>query len=126
MSKRANKGGRPKKKDQLKDVSHSIRFTHEEEKVLSEKVAQFGGTLSDYLRKAAFNTKIVSVITPEIIKLFKTYRQTLINIGVNINAIARRANTDKIVFDERVLNDAIKECHAIIKLCIEMQNKTME
>ena len=119
------KTGRPKKEDQIKAVFRTVRFTQEEDERLADKVSQYGGTRSEFIRKAALAAKIVSVPDPETIKLLQDYRTNIRNIGTNLNAIAHRANTEEVKFGFLDLQECKKECESFLRIIKELQNKMM-
>ena len=120
-----NKGGRPRKEDQIKAVFRTVRFSPDEDELLTAKLAEFGGTRSDFIRRAALGAKIKSVPSPETIKLLQEYRTNLRNIGVNLNAIAHRANTEKIKFGYLDLQKAKEECESFLQILKTIQNEMM-
>lgn len=120
------KTGRPKKEDNIKNVFRTVRFAQEEDEQLGVKVSQYGGSRSDFIRKAALGVKIVSVPDPETIKLLQEYRTNLRNIGINLNAIAHRANTKEIEFDYSDLQESKKECESFLLIVKKIQSKMMQ
>lgn len=110
---------------QTKEILRTVRFTPEEDKALSEKVKAFGGTISDFLRKSVFNSEIVSLPSPETIKLLQQYQRVLTNLGTNLNAIARRANNEKLTFTVNELSLAITECNALLQTIKAIKNKSL-
>ena len=118
-----NKGGRPRKEDQVKVVFRTVRFSTDEDEQLTAKLTEFGGTRSDFIRKAALGAKIKSVPYPETIKLLQVYSANLRNIGTNLNAIAHRANTDEIKFGYRDLQEAQQICKDFSRIITEIRNE---
>jgi hypothetical protein len=118
----SNKGGRPRKEDQVKAVFRTVRFSPDEDEQLTAKLAEFGGTRSDFIRKAALGAKIKSVPSPETIKLLQEYSANLRNIGTNLNAIAHRANTEEIKFGYLDLRKAQQVCKDFSRKITEIRN----
>lgn len=117
--------GRPKKEDNIKNVFRTVRFTQEEDEQLCVKVSQYGGSRSDFIRKAALGAKIKSFPSPETIKLLQEYSTDLRNIGTNLNAIAHRANTEEIKFEYLDLLEAQKICNEFSRIITKIKNKTI-
>ena len=117
------KTGRPRKEDQVKAVFRTVRFSPEEDERLTSKLTEFGGTRSDFIRKAALGTKIKSVPSPETIKLLQEYSTNLRNIGTNLNAIAHRANTEEIKFGYLDLREAQKVCNDFSQIIKAIRNE---
>ena len=117
------KTGRPKKEDQIKAVFRTVRFSPDEDEQLTAKLAEFGGTRSDFIRKAALGAKIKSVPSPETIKLLQQYSTNLRNIGTNLNAIAHRANIEEIKFGYLDLLEAQKICNDFSRIITAMRNE---
>lgn len=101
------KTGRPKK-EVIKDVFRNIRFTKEEDAEITAKAEEAGISRSDFIRKAVFGKKVVSKDTT---KTLNQQIQILRNIGVNLNAIAKRANTVDADFNISFLQKTIEECN---------------
>lgn len=123
--KSTNKGGRPRKEDQVKAVFRTVRFSPDEDKQLTAKLAEYGGKRSDYIRKVALSATIKQVSSPETIKLLLEYRDNLRNIGINLNAIAHRANTEKIKFKSTDLQEAQENCKEFSRIIKEIENGLM-
>ena len=123
--KATGKTGRPKKGERVKDVYRNVRFSAAEDAALEKKVKQFGGTRSDYIRKAALGAKVVSVPSPETIMMIKECLMDLRNFGNNLNQIAYRANIENVKFDEFDLQAAKKECDSFLRLFRNIQNQIM-
>lgn len=119
------KTGRPKKEDQVKAIFRTVRFTPEEDERLTAKLAEFGGTRSDFIRKAALGANIKSVPSPETIKLLQEYTTNLRNIGTNLNAIAHRANTEEIKFGYLDLREAQQLCKDFSQIIKAIRNEMM-
>ena len=119
----SNKGGRPRKEDQVKAVFRTVRFSPDEDDLLTAKLAEFGGTRSDFIRKAALGAKIKSVPSPETIKLLQEYSANLRNIGTNLNAIAHRANTEEIKFGYLDLREAQQVCKDFSQIIKAIRNE---
>lgn|GEM_PF-6086990 len=117
------KTGRPRKEDQVKAVFRTVRFSPEEDEQLTAKLTEFGGTRSDFIRKAALGAKIKSVPSPEIIKLLQEYSTNLRNIGTNLNAIAHRANTEEIKFGFLDLREAQQVCKDFSRIITAIRNE---
>lgn len=117
-----NKGGRPRKEDQAKVVFRTVRFSPNEDEQLTAKLSEFGGTRSDFIRKAALCAKIKSVPSPETIKLLQKYSENLRNIGTNLDAIAHRANIEKIKFGYLDLREAQQDCKEFSRIITEIRN----
>ena len=113
---------RPRKEDQVKAVFRTVRFSPEEDEQLTAKLTEFGGTRSDFIRKAVLGAKIKSVPSPEIIKLLQEYSTNLRNIGTNLNAIAHRANTEEIKFGFLDLREAQQVCKDFSRIITEIRN----
>ena len=121
--KTTGKTGRPRKEDQVKAVFRTVRFSPEEDEQLTVKLTEFGGTRSDFIRKAALGAKIKSVPSPEIIKLLQEYSTNLRNIGTNLNAIAHRANTEEIKFGFLDLREAQQVCKDFSRIITAIRNE---
>ena len=106
-------------------ASKTIRFSDEEMKVLIPKVKSSGRTFSDFIRHAAISSEVTNVLDPETFLLLKRYSNGLTRIGVNINAIAERANTVGSDFGPGDLENAKSQAKALAALIREIRNKTI-
>ncbi len=121
-----NKGGRPRKEDDVKkEIMRSVRFTAEEDEQITAKLAESGSSRSDFIRKAALGAKNVSIPQKETIKTVADYLKNLRNIGTNLNAIAHRANIDDLVFDASLLRETEKSCRELLQIFKEVKRKMM-
>ena len=117
-----NKGGRPKSKDPKKEAYITVRFTENEVELLNEKVKQFGRTRSEFIRQAVLHLEVKTYADPKELKLLKDIRMELRNLGTNINAIAHRANTEKIKFDNKDVRDSQKYIEELRPILAKIHN----
>ena len=121
--KTTGKTGRPRKEDQVKAVFRTVRFSPEEDEQLTVKLTEFGGTRSDFIRKAALGVKVVRAKIPtETIILLNKFKQELTNIGTNLNTIAHKVNKEDQQFTDDDFADAIKIKKELLAKLREIQD----
>lgn len=116
------KGRRPKEGTQVKGISHTIRFSVEEDNELTERIKVFGGTRSDFIREAVFNSKVISIVPKEAIQILSSYEMNLRNIGTNLNSIAKKANDSALQFCLDDLYRARSESRSFLQECTNLKN----
>jgi Arc/MetJ-type ribon-helix-helix transcriptional regulator len=120
------KGGRPRKTENVKrDKICTFRLTEEEEKQLQQHVEDYGGSQSEFIRKAVLKKRFFAKIKENDIDVLRKHQENLQRIGVNINAIARAANTHKEKIAVEELTKASTECISFLALVKSIRNEMM-
>ena len=120
------KGGRPRKTENVKrDKICTFRLTEEEEKQLQQHVEDYGGSQSEFIRKAVLKKRFFAKIKENDIDVLRKHQENLQRIGVNINAIARAANTHKEKIAVEELTKASTECMSFLALVKSIRNEMM-
>ena len=93
-----SRGGRPPKKDVMKR-NHIIKtkLTKAEKEIVKAKAARTGVTVYEYMRQAVLKAKVIKPeppISTEEWKILKELMVAIRNLGINVNAIALKANND--------------------------------
>lgn len=104
-----NRGGRPKKLNK-KAFVFSIRISKEEQFVLKEKAKQAGCSLSNYIRQAAINGKIIPRLTREERII---YRQ-LVGMAHNLNQLTKAYHQEGIVKTALQIEGMRNQMHVLL------------
>ena len=120
-----NNGGRPRKGEKVKAIIKHVRFSPEEEKLLTDKVQESGLPCSSYIREAALAAVVKSRVPKEVIKILSNYEMNLRNIGTNLNLIAHKANAISAQLDISDVNKAIAASEELWKICTGIKNKIL-
>ena len=95
MKETNNKGGRPPKPGYKKrEKPVMTRFTAAEYAIVQQRARNANLELVVYIRTAALRAEVRKALTEEELSAVKELNMHLRNIGTNINAIARKANSD--------------------------------
>lgn len=65
-----------------------------EKQTIAEKARKAKVTMYSYIREAALKATVVTPLTPEGLAAFKAFTAEVRHIGINLNIIARKANSN--------------------------------
>lgn len=91
-----SKGGRPPKSEVMKrNYFVKTKLTKVEKEIIKAKAARAGVTLYEYMRQAVLTAQVIKPeppITPEEWGILKELMVAIRNLGINVSAIALKAN----------------------------------
>lgn len=112
-------GFAPKKsKKPNREYTTSVRFTSEEHEVVKEKVANYRGSMSDYLRRVALGKHVTQIPSSELLILIiesvyisDELKKTLNNLG---NLISENDSARRYLQEARTLSDNLEKNYKLI------------
>lgn len=91
-----SKGGRPPKSEVMKrNYLVRTKLTKAEKEIVKAKAARAGVTVYEYMRQAILTAQVIKPeppISPDEWRILKDLMVAIRNLGINVNAIAQKAN----------------------------------
>ena len=109
VSKKRKKPGRPFKTIR-KEIRACVRLSQAEHFIIKQKAATAGIKISEYLRKAAFNVRIVPKLSEEEVQ----HVRDLIGMSNNVNQLAKIAHREGLYEATRYFEQYRKQFEEIL------------
>ncbi len=88
-----NRGGRPRKSDNLRrDQMIAVKVNAVEKQAILKSCNKAGMKPGPFLREVALKGKVVERMSPESVSAVNNLSLQIRNLGTNLNAVAKRAN----------------------------------
>lgn len=120
------KNGRPTKNGNERKFIHSVRLTEEENSRLNERIAQYGGTASQFFRDSLFNKEIVTAVDKDTIIILQKSINILVKTSNNLNQITRKINSKNLNYDTKDFDDAKMETDVFISKVREIRREIVK
>ena len=109
VSKKRKKPGRPFKTIR-KEIRACVRLSQAEHFIIKEKAAKAGLKISEYLRNAAFNARVITRLTEEEVHNVRD----LIGMSNNVNQVAKIAHREGLYEASRYFEQFRKQFQEIL------------
>jgi hypothetical protein len=107
------KGGRPPKKIKRRHI-YMIRLTDLEQFTIAAKAKNAGTTISDFFRKAAQKTKVISRLSNDEVG----YMRVLAGMANNLNQLTHLAHINGLLSVQRNCRTIMAEINELLKIMI--------